>query len=71
MPSSPISHFPIPEPLNDFIDISSFESQPEMCDCQNQLGHWDWNGVPHEDLPELCKRSMGNAPTSHRKGELI
>lgn len=46
-----------------------------MCDCQNQLGHWDWNGVPHEDLPELCKRSMDiyidDAPASHRKGELI
>jgi hypothetical protein len=75
MPSSPIGHFPNPEPLNDFNDISSFKTQPEMCDCQNQLGHWDWNGVPHEKLPELCKRSMGinidNAPTSHRKGELI
>ena len=71
MPSSPIGHFSNPEPLNDFNDISS----PEMCDCQNQLGHWDWNGVPHQKLPDSCKRSMGinidNAPTSDRKGELI
>jgi hypothetical protein len=75
MPSSPIGHFPNPEPLNDSSDISSFETQPEMCDHHNQLGHWDWNGVQHENLPELCKRSIGinndNEPTSHRKGELI
>ena len=75
MPSSPIGHFKFttPEPLN-FDDISSYETQPKMCNCQNQLGHWDWNGVPHKDLPELCKRSMGinidNAPTSHRKGNI-
>ena len=75
MPSSPIGHFSSPEPLNNFNNISSSEMQCKMCDCQNQLGHWDWNGVPHEDLPELCKRSMDiyidDAPASHRKGELI
>jgi hypothetical protein len=70
---TPNSHSASPEPLNNFDDISSFETQ---CDCQNQLAHYDWNGVPLEDLPELCKRSMGiinidNAPTSHREGELI
>jgi len=29
-------------------------SLPEhtICDCQNQLARWNWNGVPHEDLPD-------------------
>ena len=30
-----------------------------MCDCQSQLKHYDWNGVPRKDLPDLCKRTMG------------
>jgi hypothetical protein len=57
-----------PEPLDEHdIDVDITSSEPEMCDCQNQLGHWDWNGVPHEDLPELCKRTMGI--TNQRKSE--
>jgi hypothetical protein len=74
MPSSSIGHFPNSDPIN-VSDISSFESQPEMCDCQNQLGHWDWDGVPRENLPKICQRSMGinieNELTSHGKGEFI
>lgn len=50
------------------------ESSP-VCDCQNQLAHWNWNGVPHEDLPELCKRSMGiplnDVPISQENSELM
>ena len=56
---TPNSHFIIPEPSNNCDITSSFETtQPEMCCCENQLGHWDWSGVPHEDLPELCKQYM-------------
>jgi hypothetical protein len=75
MPPSPTpnSHFASPEPSNKCDITSSFETQPKMCDCENQLGHWNWIGVPHKDLPELCKRSMGididNALTSQREGE--
>ena len=69
------SHLATPEPSDNCDITSSFDSQPQCCDCQNQPVHWDWNMVPHENLPELCKQSMGitidNAPTSDRKGELI
>jgi hypothetical protein len=70
---TPNSHFTSPKPSIDVDATYSTETEPEMCDCQNQLGHWDWSGVPHENLPELCKRSMGinidNAPKSQSKGE--
>ena len=33
-----------------------------MCDCQNQLTRWDWSERPHNDLPELCKKSMELPP---------
>ena len=37
------------------------DNSPEssMCDCQSQLKHYDWNGNPHKDLRDACKRSMG------------
>jgi len=61
-------------PWNDSKDDSSIAlPEPIMCNCQNQLGHWDWNGVPHEDLPELCKWSVGayleNGLTSPKNGK--
>ena len=71
------SHLASPEPSDNCDVTSSFDTQPQWCDCENQLAHWNWNGVPHENLPELCKRTMGidiciyNAPTSDNKGELI
>jgi len=50
--------------------------EPAMCDCQNQLAHYDWNGVPQTDLQDLCKRTMGipligigNVAESHENGE--
>jgi len=52
------------------------DSSPEstMCDCQSQLKHHDWDGVPREDLPDLCKRTMGipveNIPISKEDCEL-
>ena len=44
-------------PSNDSRDDSSV-SQPEpmICSCQNQLAHWDWEGVLHKNLPELCRQ---------------
>lgn len=72
---TPNSHFTSPKPSINSDTTYSSETEPEMCDCQNQLGHWDWSGVPRKNLPELCKRSMGinidNAPTSQIKGEWI
>lgn len=35
------------------------ELESTICGCQNQLAHWDWNGIPHKDLPKLCKQSLG------------
>jgi hypothetical protein len=43
---------------SDFEDVHT-SPEPEMCDCQNQLGHFDWSGNPHENLPELCRRTLG------------
>ena len=30
-------------------------SSPGICQCENQLAHWDWAGRPHEDLPLQCR----------------
>jgi hypothetical protein len=40
---------------------SKYRQSEALCDCANQLAHVDWNGVPHKNLPDLCKRSMGIA----------
>jgi len=45
-----------------------------MCDCQNQLAHWGWDGILHHDLPTKCKESMGvpparNTPSPREKEE--
>jgi len=66
-----------PSAISDSRDSSPWiqnDSSPEptMCSCQNQLGHWDWNGVPHKDLLELCKKTMAmgeDALTSQKDGE--
>jgi hypothetical protein len=44
---------------SDNYDDMYTSSTETMCDCQNQLGHFDWNGVVREDLPALCRRTMG------------
>ncbi|KAF8804380.1 hypothetical protein BYT27DRAFT_7213934 [Phlegmacium glaucopus] len=48
----------------------SSSSIPRICNCQNQLAHYGWDGIPHEDLPDLCKRTMGtvigNTPISEK-----
>lgn len=56
-PSSPGTHSRETTPCTDSRDDRSPE--PLFCDCQNQLAHWDWNSVPHKDLRDACKRSMG------------
>jgi hypothetical protein len=34
-------------------------SETTMCGCwENQLGHYDWNGVQRNDLPEICMRTI-------------
>ena len=40
-------------------DVYSSSPEPTMCDCQNQLVHFGWDGIPHENLPDLCKQTMG------------
>jgi hypothetical protein len=40
-------------------DMYASENESTMCDCQNQLGHYDFNGNRREDLPRLCRRTMG------------
>jgi hypothetical protein len=60
-------------PSNDFEDMYAPSSEPTTCDCENQLGHFDWNGLPLENLPDLCKQTMGiragNMPISPRNGK--
>ena len=34
-------------------------SSPRVCQCENQLAHWDWAGRPHPDLPECCRPAVG------------
>ena len=33
---------------------------PRVCQCENQLAHWDWAGRPHPDLPECCRPAVAN-----------
>ena len=35
-------------------DEGSPVSSPRVCQCENQLAHWDWAGRLHPDLPECC-----------------
>lgn len=28
-----------------------------ICECQNQLAHWDWAGRPRPNLPKCCQPS--------------
>ena len=76
-PFCSISHMMFSSPILNSCDSSSpwndskDDSLPEptMCSCQNQLAHWDWNGIVHKDLLELCKKFFGDAPTSQKNGE--
>lgn len=43
---------------SDFEDIYN-SSEPSICDCQNQLGHFDWGGNLRDDLRDSCKRALG------------
>ena len=36
----------------------SLHSTMSICSCENQLAYWDWNSVPHPNLPERCKRTL-------------
>ena len=31
-----------------------------VCQCENQLAHWDWAGRLHPNLPECCWPSVAN-----------
>jgi hypothetical protein len=35
-------------------------SSPRVCQCENQLAHWDWNGQPRPNLPECCRPAIRN-----------
>ena len=49
---------------------SNSQPVPTVCDCQNQLGHYDWNGDLHKDLPDLCKKTIGlSAEESQKNGK--
>jgi hypothetical protein len=36
------------------VDEASPPSSP-ICQCENQLAHWDWAGNPHPNLPKCCQ----------------
>ena len=42
------------------LDEGSPVSSPRVCQCENQLAHWDWAGRPHADLPECCRPAVEN-----------
>jgi hypothetical protein len=46
------------QPSDNCEEIYGSSPGPKTCDCQNQLGHFDWNGIPLEDLPDLCKQTI-------------
>jgi hypothetical protein len=60
-------------PADDSNHMYGSSPEPTICDCHNQLGHFDWNGIPHENLPNLCKQTMGirveNTPISPKNGK--
>jgi len=62
--SSPSANNHYSSALSDFDEEFGISQEPTTCDCQNQRAHWDWNGVVHADLPELCRRTMGIGPVS-------
>ena len=35
---------------------------PRVCQCENQLAHWDWAGRLHPNLPECCRPANGKGP---------
>lgn len=39
-------------------DKGSPVSSSSVCQCGNQLAHWDWAGRPHPDLPECCRPAV-------------
>ena len=43
---------------DDSENMYSSSPEPKISDCQNQLGHFDWDGILHENLPDLCKQTM-------------
>lgn len=70
---SPMSSSPSANSRDASPSIVGNSPEPSMCDCGNQLAHWDWNGVPHDDLPTKCKNSIGillwSKKTSHHEEE--
>ena len=56
-------------PWDDLENMYSSSPEPKICDCQNQLGHYDWDGIPHENLLDLCKQTMaiGTEDIKNRK----
>ena len=63
MNSVPFYLMSSPMKLDNSTYTSGFEDmygdEPAICDCHNQLGHYDWSGNQLENLPELCRRTLG------------
>jgi hypothetical protein len=36
----------------------SVDEQRGICQCENQLAHWDWAGRELSNLPEPCRRRL-------------
>ena len=43
-------------PVSDGLPMSS------VCQCKNQLTHWDWAGRPHPNLSEQCWLARAATP---------
>ena len=64
--SSPINIYDSSQ-CNDSEDIHTSSTESSMCNCQNQLAHFNWNGIPREDLSELCKQTLGIVSSKNGK----
>lgn len=64
-PNPPPIYFMSSSPMKVYnssdLDDSDY-TEPSMCDCQNQLAHYDFNGIVREDLTDLCRRTLGPNP---------
>ena len=41
-------------PVSEGSPASDGSPLSSVCQCENQLAHWDWAGRPHPNLPERC-----------------
>ena len=59
-PATPTSRCNSEDRHHEDSDEGSPVSSSMVCQCENQLAHWDWAGRPHPNLPECCWPAVAN-----------